>query len=76
MDLGSSSSSSINQKPQPIHNIAKKPGKGVRLTSQTKYVIEKVRQFFEKEKKEVQLRERENHRTYRRGYRCINKKCV
>ena len=76
MDQGSSSSSSINQNPQPIHKLAKKPGKGVRLTSQTKYVIEKVRQFFEKEKKEAQLRERENHRTYRRGYRYINKKCV
>ena len=46
-----SSSSSINQEPQPIHKVAKKPGKGVRLTSQTKYVIEKVRQFFEKEKR-------------------------
>ena len=46
-----SSSSSINQEPQPIHKVAKKPWKGVRLTSQTKYVIEKVRQFFEKEKR-------------------------
>ena len=51
MDQGSSSSSSINQEPQHIHKVAKKPGKGVRLTSQTKYVIEKVRQFFEKEKR-------------------------
>ena len=44
-------SSSINQEPQPIHKVAKKRGKGVRLTSQTKYVIEKVRQLFEKEKR-------------------------
>ena len=51
MDQGSSSSSSINQEPQPIHKVAKRPGKWVRLTSQTKYVIEKVRQFFEKEKR-------------------------
>ena len=51
MDQGSSSSSSINQEPQPIHKVAKKPGKGGRLTSQTKYVIENVRQFFEKKKR-------------------------
>ena len=43
MDQGSSSSSSINQDPQPIDKVAKKPEKEVRLTSQTKYVIEKVR---------------------------------
>ena len=53
MDQGSSSSSSINQEPLPIHKVAKKPGKGVRLTSQTKYVIENVRQFFEKEKRKL-----------------------
>ena len=51
MDQGSSSSSSINQEPQPIHKVAKKPGKEVRLTSQTKYVIENVRQFFGKKKR-------------------------
>ena len=51
MDQGSSSSSSINQEPQPIHKVAKKSGKEVRLTSQTKHVIEKVRQFFEKKKR-------------------------
>ena len=51
MDQGSSSSSSINQEPQPIHKVAKKSGKGDRLTSQTKYVIENVRQFFEKKKR-------------------------
>ena len=60
MDQGISSSSSINQDPQPIHKVAKKPGKEVRLTSQTKHVIEKIRQFFQKEKKkETELRERE-----------------
>ena len=53
-----SSSSSINQEPQPIHKVAKKPWKGVRLTSQTKYVIEKVRQFFDKRKGSSIKRER------------------
>ena len=51
MDQGISSSSSINQEPQPIHKVAKKFGKEVRLTSRTKYAIEKVRQVFEKEKR-------------------------
>ena len=51
MDQGSSSFFSINQEPQPIHKVAKEPGNGVRLTSQTKYVSENVRQFFEKEKR-------------------------
>ena len=58
-----SSSSSINQEPQPIHKVAKKPGKGVRLTSQTKYVIEKVRQFFDKRKGSSIKRERIVERT-------------
>ena len=31
--------------------VAKKPGRGIRLTSQTKYIIENVRRFFEEEKK-------------------------
>ena len=57
------SSSSINQEPQPIHKVAKKPWKGVRLTSQTKYVIEKVRQFFDKRKGSSIKRERIVERT-------------
>ena len=62
MDQGSSSSSSTNKEPQAIHKIAKKPGKGVRLTSQ---------------EKEGHLRERGSyHRTYSRGYRSISDKCV
>ena len=31
--------------------IAKKTGQGVRLTSQTKQIVENVRQFFEKERR-------------------------
>ena len=44
-------SSSTNQEPQAIHMVAKKPGNGVKLMSQIKYVIEKPKQFFEKEKR-------------------------
>ena len=33
-----------------LHKVARKPGQGVRLTSQTKEVIERVRRFFELEK--------------------------
>lgn len=35
---------------QTLHKVATKPGRGVRLTSQTKQVVENVRSFFEKEK--------------------------
>jgi len=35
---------------QQLHKVAKKPGKGVRMTSQSKHIVERVRQFFEKEK--------------------------
>ena len=34
-----------------LHKVAKKPGKGVRLVSQSKSIIENVRVFFEREKK-------------------------
>jgi len=34
--------------------IHKKPGKGVRMTSQSKHIVERVRQFFEKEKACIQ----------------------
>ena len=34
-----------------VHKVAKKPGKGVRLVSQSKSIIENVRVFFEREKK-------------------------
>ena len=34
-----------------LHKVAKKPGKGVRLVSQSKSMIENVRVFFEREKK-------------------------
>ena len=35
---------------QVVHKVAKPPGQGVRLQSQTKKVVENVRKFFEKEK--------------------------
>ena len=35
---------------QVLHKVATKPGRGVRLTSQTKQIVENVRSFFEKEK--------------------------
>ena len=43
--IPSTSESTVAQK------VAKKPGRGIRLTSQTKYIIENVRRFFEEEKK-------------------------
>ena len=51
MDQGSSSSFSTNQEPQAIHKVTKKPGKRAKLISQTKYVIKKVKQYFEKEER-------------------------
>ena len=42
--IPSTSESTVAQK------VAKKPGRGIRLTSQTKYIIENVRRFFEEEK--------------------------
>ena len=39
-----------SQEPQELHKVAKQPGKGVRLTSQSKSIIERVRQYFEREK--------------------------
>ena len=45
-----SASSWKSSEDQTLHKVAKKPGKGVRLTSQMKYVVQNVRQFFEKEK--------------------------
>ena len=33
-----------------LHRVAKKLGRGKRLSSQSKYIIESVKQFFEKEK--------------------------
>lgn len=35
---------------QELHKVAKKPGRGVRLTSQSGQIVENVRQFFEEEK--------------------------
>jgi len=32
-------------KPQELHKVAKQPGKGVRLTSQSKTIIDRVRQY-------------------------------
>ena len=32
-----------------LHKVAKKPGRGVRLTSQSRSIVEHVRQFFERE---------------------------
>ena len=45
-----SGSSSRKTAEQELHRVAKKPGRGVRLTSQSKYIVENVRQFFEKER--------------------------
>ena len=36
--------------PQELHKVAKQPRKGVRLTSQSKTIIDRVRQYFEGEK--------------------------
>ena len=33
-----------------LHNVAKQPGKGVRLTLQSKSIIDRVRQFFFRER--------------------------
>lgn len=46
----SSGSSKSSSSEQELHKVAKRPGKGVRLTSQSKYIVENVRQFFEKER--------------------------
>ena len=51
MDHRNSSSSFTNQEPQAIHMVAKKTGKGARLMSQTKYVIEKIKHFLKKKRK-------------------------
>ena len=45
-----SGNSSKKTAEQELHRVAKKPGRGVRLTSQSKYIVENVRQFFEKER--------------------------
>ena len=46
----STSSQSTSREPAELHKVPKRSGKGVRLTSQSKYIVESVRQFFEKEK--------------------------
>ena len=38
------------REPQELHKVAKQPGKGVRLTSQSKTIVDRVRQYFEGEK--------------------------
>ena len=43
-------SSHSSSRDDELHRVAKKPGRGKRLSSQSKYIIESVRQFFEKEK--------------------------
>lgn len=35
---------------QVLHKVAKKPGRGVRLPSQARHIVENGRKFFEKEK--------------------------
>ncbi len=35
---------------EPLHKVAKKPGAGKRLSSQAKFVVHHVRQFFEEER--------------------------
>ena len=45
-----SASSSKSPGDEELHKVAKKPGKGVRLTSQSKYIVKNVRQLFEKER--------------------------
>ena len=45
----STSGSTVAQK------VGKKPGRGIRLTSQTKYIIDNVQRFYEEEKKTKRL---------------------
>ena len=42
------------KKPKERHRVAKSPGQGVRLTSLSKIIVERVREFFEKEKRHGQ----------------------
>ena len=35
----------------PLRSARKKPGRGIRLTSQSKYILTSVRSYFEKEKR-------------------------
>jgi hypothetical protein len=48
--MGKTKKSSKSSAEQELHKVAKRPGKGVRLASQSKYIVESVRQFFEKER--------------------------
>lgn len=47
--MGRTRESSTSSVEEQLHKVAKKPGKGVWLPSQSKHIIENVRQFFEKE---------------------------
>jgi len=48
--MGKTKKSTGSSEEPELHRVAKKPGKGVRLTSQSKHIVENVRQFFEKER--------------------------
>ena len=49
IEMGKTKQSGSSSK-QELHRVAKKPGRGVWLTSQSKYIVENVRQYFEKER--------------------------
>ena len=42
--------------PQQLHRVAKQPGKDVTLTSQSKNIINRVRQYFEGGKKGTHMK--------------------
>ena len=50
MGRGKHKSKKPSQEPQELHKVVKQPGKGVRLTSQSKAIICRVRHYFEREK--------------------------
>ena len=39
----------------PSSKIGKRPGQGSRITSQTKYVIHNIKDFFDRERREQQI---------------------
>ena len=58
--MGRGKSKSTDNTPQQLHRVAKTPGRGVRLVSQSKNIVESVRRFFEREKQYGQSINRSN----------------
>ena len=48
--VGPKKNTNCGESSQVLHKVATKLGRGVRLSSQTKQLVENVRRFFEKEK--------------------------